>query len=168
MDAALLLALPLVGGLIFCSAWNVTRFRAAREEGHRLYFRVVFYGAILFVSALLGRAALLSYFTRYQSLEKTLVDLLVPMAKDAVSAAPVAQLAVVGMYAMLLAYPLAILLNLFVGRKRWLRQAMEGDDLEQLLYDGLTRRFPICITTGDNKLESTEFSNRFQVRRRRR
>src|ERR1700687_1244171 len=152
MDAALLLALPLVGGLIFCSACNVTRFRAAREEGHRLYFRVVFYGTILFVSALLGRAALSSYFTRYQSLEKTFVDLVSPMAEDAASAASIAQLAIVGMYAMLLAYPLAILVNLVVGKQRWLLQAMEGDDLEQMLYDGLTRRFPICITTGDNKV----------------
>ena len=74
------------------------------------------------------------------------------MAKDAASAAPIAQLAIIGMYAMLMAYPLATLLNLFVGRKRWLLQAMKGDDLEQLLYNGLTRRVPICITTGDNKV----------------
>ena len=55
MDVALVLILPVIGGYYFASYWNFTKFRCAREDGHRLYFRAALYGTILFLIAYLLR-----------------------------------------------------------------------------------------------------------------
>ena len=82
MDTVLLFALPLVGGLVFCSVWNCTRWRVAREEGHRLYFRAVFFGALLFAVAALIRPQLESHVPWYAAAEKIVKDFVKPMANN--------------------------------------------------------------------------------------
>ena len=47
LTAALLLAVT--GGYVFSLTWKPSRYRTARESGHRTYFRAVFYGAVLVV-----------------------------------------------------------------------------------------------------------------------
>ena len=60
MDVALLLFLPLVGGYIFSSNFVTTKYYVSREDGHRLYFRAVFYGVIFFVVAVFLRLLLIA------------------------------------------------------------------------------------------------------------
>lgn len=43
--------LPIVGGYAFCSIWIVSLFHSARESGHRLYFRAVFYAVVMCIMA---------------------------------------------------------------------------------------------------------------------
>ncbi len=54
MELTPLLLLPLVGGYAFSSIWNVSRYITYREDGHRLYFRAVFYAVfILIISSII-------------------------------------------------------------------------------------------------------------------
>lgn len=152
MDTVLLFALPLVGGLIFCSAWNVTRWRVAREEGHRLYFRAVLFGAILFVVVAAIRPQLESRFPRYSATVAAVKEFIKPMAKEQSGAAAVADLTVTCFLAMLAGWPLAWLLNLGFRKDFWLRRAIEEDDLEGFFLDAADREIPIAATMDDRKV----------------
>jgi hypothetical protein len=152
MDTVLLFALPLVGGLIFCSVWNFTRWRVAREEGHRLYFRAVFYGAILFVVVATIRHQLESRFPWYSAMEAAVKESIKPMAKDPNGAATVADLTVTCFLAMLAGWPLAFLLNFGFRKKFWLRRAIKEDDFEAFLLDAADRELPIAATMDDRKV----------------
>lgn len=44
-----LLVLPLVGGYVFSVVWKATHYIVARESGHKLYFRAIYYGVFLFL-----------------------------------------------------------------------------------------------------------------------
>jgi hypothetical protein len=48
-----LLLLPLLGGYIFITQWNRTRFNVMRIDGHRLLFQAATAGAVFLLSALL-------------------------------------------------------------------------------------------------------------------
>jgi len=41
------LILPLVGGYAFSTIWHPSLYHAARESGHRLYLRAVFYAFVI-------------------------------------------------------------------------------------------------------------------------
>jgi len=152
LDTVLLFALPLVGGLIFCSTWNFTRWRVSREEGHRLYFRAVLFGALLFAFIAIVRLQLESCFPWYSALERIAKDFIKPMAKDQNGAATVADLAITCFLTMLAGWPLAKLLNLAFRKKFWLRRAIKEDDLEGFLLDAADREFPIAVTMDDRKV----------------
>lgn len=47
MPEALFLALPVVGGYVATISLNATRYRAMRDTGYRLYFKIIQYGLIL-------------------------------------------------------------------------------------------------------------------------
>lgn len=70
MDVAFLLILPLIGGYTFASKWNFVRYRTAREDGHRLYFRAALFAIILFFLALALHIILLYSFNTYAVLEQ--------------------------------------------------------------------------------------------------
>jgi hypothetical protein len=152
VDTALLFALPLVGGLIFCSNWNFTRWRVAREEGHRLYFRAVFFGALIFVGIAVVRYQVESRFPRYAAAVSSVKQRLQPMAKEQNSAAPVADLTITCFLAMLAGLPLAWLLNLIFRKQYWLRRAIRKDALEAFLLDAADREVSICVTMDDGKV----------------
>jgi len=154
MDTVLLFALPLVGGLIFCSTFNATRWRAAREDGHRLYFRAVFFGSILFALVAAARIYLESRFVVLPRIEAPIVTALRPMVtvKEAASAANVPDLAITCFVAMLLAYPLALVGNLFFWRRWWLRRAILKTPFEAAVLDATERPFPVMLTMDDGKV----------------
>jgi hypothetical protein len=152
MDAVLLFALPLVGGLIFCSTWNFTRWRVAREEGHRLYFRAVLFGALIFALVALVRPQIEPRFPRYSDWITAAKDLVRPMAKEPTSAAAVADLTVTCFMAMLAGWPLAWFLNLFFRKEYWLRRAIKKDALEAFLLDAAEREISIAVTMDDRKV----------------
>ena len=152
MDTVLLFALPLVGGLIFCSTWNFTRWRVAREDGHRLYFRAVLFGAILFAFVASVNSLIENYSPCYSSVITFVKSHIEPMAKDKNSAAAVADLTIICFLTMLAGWPLALLLNLGFKRNYWLRQAIKKDALEAFLLDAADGDISIAITMDDRKI----------------
>jgi len=152
MDTVLLFALPLVGGLIFCSTWNFTRWRVAREDGHRLYFRAVLFGAILFAFVAFVNALVENYSSSYSNAITFVKGLIEPMAKEKSSAPAVAQLTVICFLTMLAGWPLALLLNLGFKKNYWLREAIKKDALEAFLLDAADRDVSIAITMDDRKV----------------
>lgn len=152
MDTVLLFALPLVGGLIFCNYCNCTRWRVAREDGHRLYFRAVFFGALLFALIATIRYQVENHFPQISAGVSLVKDLIEPMAKEKSSASAVADLAVTCSLAMLAGAPLAWLLNLVFWKDYWLRRAIRKDALEEFLLDAADRETPIAVTMDDGKV----------------
>lgn len=53
MNAVSLLAFAMVGGYAFSTIWTPSLYHAARESGHRLYLRAVFYTVFLLLASLL-------------------------------------------------------------------------------------------------------------------
>lgn len=154
MDTVLLFALPLVGGLIFCTRCNLTRWRVAREDGHRLYFRAVLFGSLLFATVAGARIYLESTFPILIRMEGPVVAALMPMVavKDGAAAANVADLAITCFVSMLVAYPLALLSNLVFWRGPWLRRAIQKNPFEAALLDATKRPFPVMLTMNDGKV----------------
>ena len=141
-----------MGGLIFCSHWNVTRWRVAREDGHRLYFRAVLFGAILFALVAMIRPQVENYFPSYVSAITSVKDYIKPMAKEEKSASAVADLTVTCFLAMLAGWPLAVLLNIVCRKNYWLRRAINKDELEAFLLKSADRQNPIAVTMDDGKV----------------
>src|SRR5438876_350077 len=127
-----LFALPLVGGLFFCSTWNCTRYRVAREEGHRHYFRAVFFGTLLLLRVAYVQFQLLAYWPGYAAAEADVKHAMMPMAKEPTAAMAVADLSVTCLWAMVACWPLAWILNLRFRNDPWLRRAIKNDDFEAL------------------------------------
>jgi hypothetical protein len=152
MDTVLLFALPLVGGLFFCSCWNCTRWRVAREDGHRLYFRAVFAGALLFALVAGVRHQVESCFPEISAKVTLVRNFIKPMAKEQSSASAIADLAVTCFLAMLAGWPLAWLLNLGFRNDYWLRRAIKKDTLEAFLLDAADREISIAVTMDDRKV----------------
>ena len=152
MDTVLLFALPLVGGLIFCNYCNWTRWRVAREDGHRLYFRAVFFGTILFALVATIRYQVESRVPQIAAGASFVKDLIKPMAKEQSSASAVADLAVTCFLAMLGGGPLAWLLNLVFWKDYWLRRAIRKDPLEAFLLDAADSDISIAVTMDDRKV----------------
>ena len=152
MDTALLFALPLVGGLIFCSNWNFTRWRVAREEGHRLYFRAVLFGALIFALIAGVRPYVESASPHFSWVVKLAKELVQPLAKEKSSAPAVADLTITCFLAMLAGWPLAWLLNLVFWRNYWLRCAIKKDELEGFLLNAADREISIALTMDDGKV----------------
>lgn len=50
MNLALLI-MPLIGGYVFLSSWNFTKFKAVSDSGYRLFFKSAFFGMVLLISA---------------------------------------------------------------------------------------------------------------------
>ena len=67
MDAVFALILPLVGGFFVVREATFIKYQAAREYGHRLYFRITYYGFWLFLASLLILGGLRSALVRHMS-----------------------------------------------------------------------------------------------------
>lgn len=151
MDAAVLLLLPLVGGYAFARVFNATRYLAAREEGHRLYFRAAFWGFALFLMSLLLRLLLTAESQHYRDLEESLRSLLTPFIKDADKGNPLL-ITLTSIGALVLGVPLGKFLNLFFWEGYWLKKAIQHDYLEQLLNRATAERRPIAIAMKSRKV----------------
>jgi hypothetical protein len=152
LDTVFLFALPLVGGFIFCSNWNFTRWRIVREEGHRLYFRAIFFGALIFSLVALAHPHVQTIAPPYAGAVGTVKDFARPLAKQGAAAEAFGDLTVICLISMLAGWPLAWLLNLFFWRSYWLRRAILKDDLEAFLLDAADRDNSIAVTMDDQKV----------------
>lgn len=152
MDTVLLFALPLVGGLIFCSHWNCTRWRVVREDGHRLYFRAVLFGAILFVIVATLRYYFEPQFPTWLAFVNSVKSAIKPMAKEAATATAVSDLAVTCFLAMFAGWPFAKVLNFVFWKRIWLKRAIKEDDLEKFILHAAENEISIAATMDDGKV----------------
>ncbi len=155
MTAAILLLLPLVAGYVFCQASFFTRFTVSREEGHRLYFRAVFYGVVLLVIGIFIRMLLIARCGAYENLEQSLLEIIADQAftlPDNLS--PFFVLACI--YSVALSPAMVLLSNALIwlfGLKSWfLRRAIQYDDLERILFDAQQDEIPISLTIANRKV----------------
>ncbi len=154
MDVALLLILPVIGGYFFASRWNFTKFRCAREDGHRLYFRAALYGTFLFFAAYLLRIALLNFSTVYSGLETKLAEHLGPLLKqpDAKNAAlNTSSVLITAIYALLLGLISWFPLNLVFWTDPFLKRAVRDNDFERLIHTTARRGMPLSVTMENQK-----------------
>lgn len=155
MDVALLLLIPLAAGHYFSSNWNATRYRCAREDGHRLYFRAAIAGTCLFIIAWLLRLGLGKFVSPYSLAEHQAISAIIPFLKDATRGHPEsAEIVVVALITLALALVLPRLLNripLF-GKDRWAAKAIESDDFERLLHEAAREVKPLAVTMQNNKV----------------
>lgn len=151
MDVALLLLLPLVGGYYLANSSYAFRYRSAREDGHRLYFKSAFLGVILFCAALIVRSQFLNIFEWYRSFEVFLSQLILPLVKEPEKGYQF-PLAVISLYSMILGPLLGYGGNFFLNRDTWLSRALKYSDLERLLNTAAHRKTPVCLTMANNKV----------------
>ena len=159
MDAAfaLLFLLPLVGGSLFAKECTFVKYVAAREDGHRLYFRVAYYGIMLFVLSLVLWSLVYGVLHRYEWFRATqqfLAAVLQPLLKDRSQAD--GQLGFV--LVCLTSVPLGRCLPLAVNRlmkqtnEQALWAAVETNELEELLLEAMSYAKSISITLSSNKV----------------
>jgi hypothetical protein len=150
VELTALLLLPLVGGYLFASNCNATRFRAAREEGHRLYFRAAFYAVFLFFFAALLRILLVKYCASYRDLEHVSLSAIQPILKEGKEES--ALIVLLAFAAMLIGWLGARLLNIILREGPWLLAAIKEDEFEALLHRSLARAMPIAMTMENGKV----------------
>jgi hypothetical protein len=133
------LLLPLLGGYVFISYWNYTRFSARRYSGERLLFHAALAGVFLLVLSytivLLLSEALPSLAATWQRW--------VPFKHSGTS-----------LGALLLGATLWWPLNFAYGKKRELRRTISdwNDYLEELLTDALDSTRQVSITLNSGKV----------------
>jgi hypothetical protein len=150
VEAALLL-LALVGGYIFASTWNFTKFKVLNQEGYRLYFRAAFYGVFLFIVAFEIRVFLSAYWSGWAALESLGRASVSEFTSDKTKPFPF-DLAICSILAMFLAAPLAMILNFGFWKKKWALDAIGQNDVERILQTAATTRQAISVTLDDRKV----------------
>lgn len=157
MEAALALLLPLIGGNLFVRGYTALRYKAAREDGHRLYFRVAYHGVVLFLVALALVVLLhlaLAGWPWFVSVRDAAVGGIAPLLKEPKNAGAQA------------AFLLACVLSVFLGRfSPWLLnlafksrheealwEAAAEDELEQFLLEALALFKTIAVTLTSGKV----------------
>ena len=165
-----LLLLSVVGGYGFASIWQVACYPSARESGHRLYFRAVFYAAFLIAIAGLLHILLYTNSVTYQSI-LTLADgvpnirtappgMWSPTSLSAVLVSTVVLGPVLGILLNFTQWPLferiQIGRNHYAPFYRWnqfiLRQAIKDNDFEKLVERSVNTQLPILITQQGGKV----------------
>lgn len=154
MDVALLLILPVIGGYYFANNWNFTRFHSVREEGHRLYFRAVSFGTLLFTAAYLLRLPLLHYLAWFVEFETTLRTHLAqflkpPKDNPGFDGFP---LMITSIYALLIGVLTWRPLNRLFPRDRLLKDAVQTDDFERLVHTAVEKDSPLLVTIDNGKV----------------
>lgn len=137
MDLAALFLLPIIAGYTFSVLWRVPRYYAARESGHKLYFRAAFYGFFLF---LLVYAVVAAWTPGLGSGGE------VPDART------------MGWIAALLVIPMAMLLGGTLDlasrlcRNFLVLRAVQGDDFERLITQAALDVRPVGVTLKSGKV----------------
>lgn len=158
MEAAAALLLALVGGYLFTHEFYLTRYKAAREDGHRLYFRAAFLGSLLLVASLFIVAAtawlgpLVPGYSAINGFVLEHIGELLFKPTDNIHAQ--FNFAIACLLAMLLGNPAARFLNwVFAGRRdKALWEAISKDELEDMLMRALVLAKPVQITMSNAKV----------------
>lgn len=157
MEAAFALLLPLVAGYLYVSTCNQLKYKQARDDGHRLYFRIAYNGLLLFLLAAAlgwGLVALTASIEEFQRPSKGLVDVVAPLLKEPDKAPATIAFSLICAGSVVLGRALPYLDNLIFRERarRALLEAAEEDDLESLLLEAAVQFKSIAITTTTKKV----------------
>lgn len=140
-----LLLLPLLGGYIFLTNFNFTKYYHQRIERQRLVFNSLILAFFLSVLGLLIDEYILKFFPDIRSF----LGFLVPINYDGIKQS----ILIFG-----ISYPLAKLLNLIINNKWMFGQVVKiwGDEYEKLFWDSLQYKNDadklLIVTTSTNKV----------------
>lgn len=176
MDLTPFLVLPVVGGYAFASIWSASLYTLARESGHRLYFRAVFYAVFLVVCASEVHVILVAHTEWYPRILSAVSEA-TPFGTNHSSIWGQLSLLVVLVLSLVLGPSLAYLLNFsrlpwFLNRygigwpsrlawlERWLERweqfllerAIAKNDLERLVLRSVQRTMPLLLTLKTGKV----------------
>jgi len=152
MDIALLLILPVIGGYYFTNNWNVTHFRSAREEGHRLYFRAVLYGTVLFSGVYALRVVLNAFVPPFASFEAMLEQFVSPLLKPDKDGFRLSDVAITSIYSLAIGVTLWKPLNYLFPRDHFLEKAVQNNDFERLIHNAVAKNSPLFMTVDNQKV----------------
>lgn len=164
------LLLPLVGGYALFSTWRRTHYYSAREDGHRLYFRAVFYGTFLTIFSALTHILFFVHANWYQAIVRIVAECLGVPEETSMWQQP-AQ-AIVLLSTVFWGPALGEIFNLpsrleqanWVPPKfrylfgKWARRVLEGayrlkgSDLERLVLKSQDTSLPIMVTLQNGKI----------------
>lgn len=155
MEPGFALLLPLVGGYLYVVGYSATKYLIAREEGHRLYFRVAYHGVCLFLCALAlfgGVGWGLSQFQWFASAHEKLVALVAPLLKSRDHASAQVAFVIVCFGSVFLGRLAPVVLNRLrknsIDDAVW--KAAQENELEEFLLEAvaLLRTVSITLTAG--------------------
>lgn len=157
MDAAFALLLPLVGGYLFIKGSTFLKYKVAREDGHRLYFRVAYHGVCLFLAslAILGLLYLpVHEMAWFGAVESFLAAALQPLLKSPEQASGMLGFLVVCLFSVFLGRASPLLVNKIFRRttEDALWEAAAENELEEFLLEALLQAKSVAITMTNHKV----------------
>lgn len=163
MNFTALIIVPVLAGYIFSTVWNGSKYHAAREDGHRLYFRAVFYGVFCLVVGFLCSVISQGYlqvftpwlgmveFTFSESLTGFHGELFV-LAFWTLTAGCVLGFLLNGIGYIADFIPSQFVQIVLLSRSFLLRRAMNGDELERLIAYSTNNAIPIAFELSTGKV----------------
>jgi len=149
------LIFPLIGGYAYSVTWTPSLYHSAREDGHRLYFRSVFYGFFLTSCAICTHVILIDQYAWYTNF-LTIISHIRGHSEvePSIWSAP-SKIAIL-VISFVLGPAISHLLNLSNYFPRWknfqLKQAIRHNDFEKLVYRSAKEKKPLLITLDSGKL----------------
>ena len=143
-----LMLLPLIGGYVFLTSCNFTKFKTIFYSGYRLFFKSAFWGMILLVSA----TFILSTITELVTVENTIIEFMT--AKRIEKFVVPTGLKLEGILAMMLGLVLLRILNYFYNADLCRKNAAEdrGDQLFLTVSESLVNVELIELTMANNEV----------------
>lgn len=157
MDPTIAIFLPLIGGHQFIVGYTALKYKVAREDGHRLYFRVAYHGICLLVTSLVifaGFYLALAQCNWFPDFEAVLIRLAKPLLKSQENVPAQVGFFIVCLGSVALGRIGPMILNkLNKGRiDQALWKAAEENELEELLLESLGLLRTVSITLSSNKV----------------
>jgi len=160
----LLILLPLVAGYTLSVTLNASLYYAARESGHRLYFRALFYAVFLVITATLIHIILGTksdtYHSHWMHLLNDIAD-----GRGNHGIWGVGAGISIALISIVIVLPIQYIANLdWLRHTPWtdayrarmkdylLKKAIEHNDFERLLHRSFERKIPIMFTLDNGKV----------------
>jgi len=136
-----LFLLGLVAGFNFIKEWEATRYRLAREDGHKLYFRAAFWGLVVCVVTSLFFFGLLHFIPdSWRGPFNYLLDDTASFVIQVLLTSP------------FFAFLIAKLFNKFTNEYEYYLDALQENEFEWLLVNAMETNFMVMITLEDGKV----------------
>ena len=155
MDLAAVFLLSLLGGYYFASLWRLTAYSTRKVDGHHLYFRAAFCGAVFFGLALLLQFLALTYIPAYTRLDAALREYVEPALKAETGLTQDGQVRraewlISAAYSLALGPVFALLLNVFTPSLWALKRSLGA--LNRLLLEAQQQDMPVQLTLNTGKV----------------
>lgn len=136
-----LFLLGLVAGFNFIKEWEATRYRLAREDGHKLYFRAAFWGLVVCLVTSLFFFGLLHLLPNsWRGPFNYLTDDTASFVIQVLLTSP------------FFAFLIAKLFNKFTNEYKYYLDALRENEFEWLLVNAMETNFMVMITLEDGKV----------------